>query len=311
MTRAAALLPILCALAACRTAAPATYVGVRATDRGEFVVCGDTRGWLMGEFWRAPSGFERREVFARLVEEDPDFVLNTGDLVSAGSVAAEWTKFDDETAALRAKGIGYLPVLGNHDLWPSQDGGLTEWSAHFPFLAGRRWYDVRWGYVELVVLDSNFDHLTDAQAAEQSAWFRGRLDAADADPSVRCVIVAMHHPPITNSFAHGRSERVGSEFVEPARAHPKVKAFVTGHVHAYEHFFDRGIHFVVSGGGGAPLMDVPGPRGRFPDLYDGPRGHHFVRVIPRDDRIDVEVEMLGDDGRWFHADAWSIGLSPP
>jgi hypothetical protein len=45
-------------------------------------------------------------------------------------------------------------------------------------------------------------------------------------------------------------------------------------------------------------------------LYDGPRRHHFVRVIPRDDRIDFEVEMLGDDRRWFLADAWSIELTP-
>src|SRR5262249_51654162 len=79
VTRFAAVLATLL-LAACRSAPPAVYSGAVSTSRGEFVVCGDTRGWMMGELWRAPSGFERRAVFDRLAEERPDFVLNTGDL---------------------------------------------------------------------------------------------------------------------------------------------------------------------------------------------------------------------------------------
>jgi len=305
--RRTALLATL-VVASCRAAPPAVYGCDATVRRGEFVVCGDTRGWLMGELWRKPSGFERREVLAQIADEAPDFVLNTGDLVSAGSVAAEWEVFDVETAALREKGIGYAPVLGNHDLWPSPEGGLAEWFARFPFLDGRRWYELRYGRIDLLALDSNLAQLTPAQIDEESAWFRARLAAADADDSVRCVLVAMHHSPITNSVLPVGGERVRTLFVEPALAHRKVRAFVTGHVHSYEHFVGNGVHFLVSGGGGAPLMDVAGPTGAHRDLYDGPRGHHFVRMIPRDDRIDVEVEMLARDGRWFLADAWSIAF---
>lgn len=302
-----ALAPLLF-LAACSTAAPAIYSGAFTTERGEFVVCGDTRAWIFGELWREPQGFERRAVIARLVEERPDFVLNTGDLVAFGSIDSQWETFDREMEALRAANIAYLPVLGNHDLWPSAPGGLANWFARFPFLEGRRWYDVRYGYVDLLVLDTNDAALTAAEVADEDAWFALRLAEADADPSVRCVIVACHHAPVTNSHMHATREWVRAHFVEPARAHAKVKAFVTGHVHSYEHFVDGGIHFLVSGGGGAPLMDVAGPRGEFPDLYDGPRGHHFCRFIPRDDRVDVEMVRMDDDGRWSVADRWSIPL---
>jgi predicted phosphohydrolase len=304
----AALAPLV-VLAACRTAAPpAIYSCDVTTARGEFVVCGDTREWIFGEFWRAPQDFERRAVIARLVEERPDFVVNTGDLVAHGSWESDWETFDAEMAPLRAAGVAYLPVLGNHDLWPSTGGGLANWFAHFPSLGGRRWYDVRYGYVDLVVLDTNDSSLTAEDVAAEDAWYADRLAAADADASVRCVIVACHQPPITNSLMHGSSPWVRAHFVDPARSHPKVKAFVCGHVHSYEHFIEGGVHFVVSGGGGAPLMDVAGPGGEHADLYDGPRGHHFCRFVPRDDRVDVEMVRMDDDGAWTVADRWSIAL---
>jgi 3',5'-cyclic AMP phosphodiesterase CpdA len=298
----------LLALSACRTAAPAIYAGAVAPSRGEFAICGDTRPWIFGEFWRAPQGFERREVFDRLTQERPDFVVNTGDLVAFGSDESEWETFDRETAALRAAGVGYLPVLGNHDLWRDESSALENWFARFPFLGGKRWYEVRYGYVELLLLDTNDTSLSPAQVAEQDAWYASRLAECDADASVRCVIVVGHSPAMTNCLMHGSSAFVRSHFVEPAAAHPKVRAFVSGHVHSYEHFEQNGIHFLVSGGGGAPLMDVAGPTGEFHDLYDGPRGHHFCRVIPRDDRVDVEMVRLADDRTWSVADRWSIDL---
>ena len=262
----------------------------------------------MGEMWREPSGFERRAVIARLAVERPDFIVNTGDLVAVGSSEPQWEIFDIETQPLRAAGIGYLPVLGNHDLWPDDADGLANWFARFAHLEGQRWSQVRYGSITILLLDSNESWLTSAQEAEQDEWLAARLHEADADPLVRCVILVCHQPPITNSYAHGTSSWVRSHFVELAHSHPKVKAFINGHVHSYEHFVERGIHFLVSGGGGAPLMNVAGPRGKFPDLYDGPRGHHFCRVIPREDRIDVEMERMDDAGAWSIADRWSIQL---
>lgn len=303
------LLLALLLLAACRIAPPAVYPGAFSTARGEFVIYGDTRPWIFGEFWRAPAGDARRAVIARLAEEAPDFVLNTGDLVAFGSNAGAWAGFDEEMAPIREKGIAYFAALGNHDLWPDPAAALVQWNARFPHMGAQRWYALRHGAIDLVVLDTNFALLTPEQAAAQAAWYRDRLAADDADAEVRCVIVACHHTPRTNGIAHGSSDWVMTNVVEPGRTCSKFRAVFAGHVHSYERFLDRGVHIVVSGGGGAPLMDVAGPAGTNPDLYDGPRGHHFCRLIPRDDRIDVEVVMLGGDGAWFIADRFAIDLS--
>ena len=303
------ILVIACLLAACRVAAPAVYPGVCSTVRGEFVIYGDTRPWIFGEFWRAPAGDSRRAVIARLAEEEPDFVLNTGDLVAFGSHAGAWAGFDEEMAPLREKGIAYWAALGNHDLWPDPDAAIAHWNARFPHMNGQRWYALRHGAIDLVVLDTNSGLLTPGQIAAQAAWYRDRLAADDADPDVRCVIVACHQTPMTNGIAHGSSQWVMENFVEPGRSCSKFRAVFAGHVHSYERFLDRGVHIVVSGGGGAPLMDVEGPGGTYPDLYDGPRGHHFCRLTPREDRIDVEIVMLGGGGAWFVADRFAIELS--
>jgi 3',5'-cyclic AMP phosphodiesterase CpdA len=287
-------------------APPAAFPTAYTNARGEFVIHGDTRPWMLAEVWRKPSGDERRAVIARLAEERPDFIVNTGDLVAAGSMASQWTTFDEETAPLREQAIAYFASLGGHDLWPIERVGLEHAAARFPYLAERIGYGLRHGYVDVIVLDSTASGLPPEQQDAQSAWLRDRFSADDADPSVRCVIVACHHTPMTNSASVGDSEWIVRHVLEPGRKCRKFKALFGGHTHSYEHFLADGVHVVVSGGGGAPLMDVAGPGGTHRDLYDGPRGHHYCRLTPRVDRVDVDVVMLAADGTWFDADHFAI-----
>jgi hypothetical protein len=293
-------------IAACRAAPPAEFPPGHGTARGEFVIYGDTRPWMLAEVWRKPSGDERRAVIARLAEERPDFIVNTGDLVAAGSMASQWTTFDEETKPLRDAAIPYYASLGGHDLWPIESAGLEHAAARFPYVADRVGYGLRHGYVDVIVLDSTVSGLPEEQQAKQSAWFLARLAADDADPAVRCVIVACHHTPMTNSASVADSAWVVTHVLDPARTHRKFKALFGGHTHSYEHFVADGVHVVVSGGGGAPLMDVAGPGGAHRDLYEGPRGHHFCRIMPRSDHVDVEVVMLADDHTWSVADRFAI-----
>src|SRR5262249_54137413 len=155
--------------------------------------------------------------------------------------------FDEETAALRAAGIAYLPILGNHDLWSSHDAGLANWFVRFPFLEGRRWYEVRHAGVALLLLDSNEYDLTADEIAAQDAWLDGPPPAPAPAPGVRCVPPACPPPPITNPVMHGSSAWVREHFVARIAAHRKVRALFAGHSHSYEHFVENGVHYVVSG----------------------------------------------------------------
>ena len=67
----------------------------------------------------------------------------------------------------------------------------------------------------------------------------------------------------------------------------------SGHAHTYEHFVKNGRHFVVSGGGGGPRVELlEGADRRHRDLYRGatPRPFHYLVVLPDATGITVRVK---------------------
>ena len=58
---------------------------------------------------------------------------------------------------------------------------------------------MRYGELGVVFLDSNMRWLPAPTWREQLDWYRGQLQAWDADPETRGVLVLLHHPPFTNS----------------------------------------------------------------------------------------------------------------
>src|SRR5205823_12300320 len=71
-------------------------------------------------------------------------------------------------------------------------------------------------------------------------------------------IVFFHHTPYTCVDMEPR--RIASvklrERLEPIFLAEKVNLVLNGHDHTYQHHFANGIHYVVTGGGGAPLYKV-------------------------------------------------------
>lgn len=67
-----------------------------------------------------------------------------------------------------------------------------------------------------------------------------------------------HHPPI--SAASNRAP--GNDWMaalEPLFEKYRLTAGFFGHDHNYQHYLKNGIHYVTTGGGGAPLYDVAKP----------------------------------------------------
>ena len=120
-----------------------------------FAAFGDTR-----------SGHDvHQKLVDRIIEEDPLFVINTGDLVTDGRCLPDWEEFFRINRVLM-RSVPYYPVLGNH-----------EKDSHYYFdffnLPGNeRSYCYSAGDAFFLMLDSQgAEYQTPAFIKEQDLWF--------------------------------------------------------------------------------------------------------------------------------------------
>ena len=77
----------------------------------------------------------------------------------------------------------------------------------------------------------------------------------------------------------------------------KITAVFNGHDHNYQHHLKNGIHYVVTGGGGAPLYDPDAPIPGVTQKVE--RTEHYVRIKVTGNQAKVEAIAL--DGRLLDA----------
>ncbi|MEA3181867.1 MAG: hypothetical protein QOI59_5390 [Gammaproteobacteria bacterium] len=213
-----------------------------------FIVYGDMRFTDVRET-AASQPSPRRSIIARIASEQPDAVFLTGDIPWHGGNEADYGVFQEETAAWRNEQLRVFPVLGNHEFKGCAEVVcLARWWQTFPQQNGRRWYTVRLGTrLQFFALDSVSSLLP---GGEQGQWLQQQLDGLS--PTVRFVVVLLHHPPITDYIAGARgNETALAKQLAAAAAGSRARFIVcAAHVHNYERFQRDGIVFLVSGGGG-------------------------------------------------------------
>lgn len=209
----------------------------------EFVVFGDTR---------TRHDVHRRVVDSILKNSSPEFVLHSGDLVSDGYDSAQWPVFFEIEKELLRK-VAYYPALGNHERNNRQ---FYEF-----FQAGVPYYSFDWGNAHFIVLNSDLGNVAATPTAKEAFWTAQRKwfeEDLEKSQGAGYRIVIAHHPPMTavKSRQAGNPEMAA---LLPLFDKYKVTAGFFGHDHNYQHYLKDGIHYVVSGGGGAPLYDVDKP----------------------------------------------------
>ncbi len=205
-----------------------------------FVVLGDTR--TRHEI--------HRKAEERVVAEKGSFVLHTGDLVSDGFKADDWDKFFDIEKDLLSN-VPFYPTPGNHE----RNAPVYFKYFSFPGGNGHR-YSFSWGSVHVAAVDTNeIGDSSQARAAflqEEVEWLRQDL-SRNKKP---LTFVFMHHPLYTAVESRRAGAAKLAEKLEPVLIEGKVTAVFAGHDHNYQHHLKAGIHYIVTGGGGAPLYDV-------------------------------------------------------
>jgi len=207
---------------------------VRPGEPFSFVVFGDTR----------PTD-NHRAVINRVLslQPEPRFTVHTGDLVSDGQRWPDWQGFFDVEGPMLRK-IPFCPVLGNHE------HNAENYFSLFNLPGNEHAYSFTYGDAHVVVLDSDPPYRNTMRQ-----WLIQDLRTHWDSPYT---FVAFHHPPYSCTNDLGRRiegldivRECGSVFEAYG-----VTAVFNGHDHNYQHNLVNGIHYVVTGGGGASLYPV-------------------------------------------------------
>jgi predicted phosphodiesterase len=247
-----------------------------------FVVYGDTR----------TNTEVHRQVAAGVAASGPDIVFHTGDLVGAGRNYGIWdTEFFEPAGALMLS-TPVVPVLGNHEY----GGAGPLWFFYFfdrPLNEG--WFAVSYGNVRFLGVDTNVDY---SPGSPQYEWLVQELQSA-AYRDATWHIALFHHPPFTSTTGHPDDATVQRHLV-PLFEQYGVDAVFSGHNHIYERYLYNGVHYIVTGGGGAPLYaltpDTVPPLRQF-----GRSAYHYCVVDVDPSAGTLTIAATGLDGQVFDA----------
>lgn len=209
-----------------------------------------------------------------------DIVITTGDNFSRpDGIATQANYFGPEACLTEHPGHQWRAVWGNHDV--AGDSTRT-------VLGAERTYTWSAGPAQFFMLDSN--RVADEA---QTAWLAAEMAASTAQVK----IAVYHHPGLTGGL-HDPSTEVQQRWMPLFEQHD-VDLVLNGHNHAYEHSIQNGVHYVVTGGGGAtifPCVNDP------PSLVTCISVNHFLVVVIEGTKISVTA--LGTEGETV--DRWSM-----
>ncbi len=227
-----------------------------------------------------------RGVINQLIKHGiPDFILQTGDMVANGDDSSQWgVFFDIERELLRR--TAYFPALGNHD----------RNTPYFrEFFQVNPYYSFDWGNAHFTVLNSDIataaadEPARNAFWAEQVRWLEEDLKQ---NQNAAFRFVTAHHPPIT-AVARRQAGNPRMTDLLPLFEKYRVTAGLFGHDHNYQHYLKNGIHYITTGGGGAPLYDVDQPPAGITQKVMSIENFVSFRV---DGKV-IRVEAIAIDGR--------------
>lgn len=233
-----------------------------------FIVLGDNR-----------SGDDvYRKIVAMAMEHKPDFIVNTGDVITKPGNKKQWAKFWEMSKPVT---VPYFLTVGNHDVSSRKRSSEKTHKEQVDLPGNELYYSFPAGNSLFVVLDSQLEGQEKKITGEQFHWVQGVLANSDA----KHMFVFLHHPLYPDPGKgrhHGNSLDRYKE--DRNRLHALFRKYnvtmvFTGHEHLYYRKSVDGIAHIITGGGGAPLY-APADDGGF---------HHFIQVTVEGEAVTTEV----------------------
>ena len=148
---------------------------------------------------------------------------------------------------------GFFPALGNHE---RNDPQFYDF-----FGVGTPYYSFDWATAHFIVLNSDIGNAAASATARETFWTeqtRWLEEDLKASQSADFRFIICHHPPIT-AVERRQGDNPQMVALVPMFEKYRVTAGFFGHDHNYQHYLQNGIHYFITGGGGAPLYDVSKP----------------------------------------------------
>ena len=257
-----------------------------------FVAIGDSRS--------------RLDVHARIVEKimekNPRFVVNSGDLVGNGLSIHDWEGFFKVNKEFM-KNTPYYPVLGNHE----KDSPY--YYDFFDLPNNERYYYFTVGDALFIVLDSEGPRTTIpayvTESEEDKYWYDSGIkyqetqkewleNVLNLNKEAGFIFVFQHLPLYSVKASRVEESKMAREFWGDIFARHGVQVFLNGHDHHYHHAIDNGVHFITSAGAGAPLYKVDAPQ---PETVSYKEIEHFVNVEVNE--TNAVLHVIDIDGNEF------------
>lgn len=274
-------------------------------------VIGDQQRTSPFEVWRETNSIHGQLV-RQVVRAKPSALVLLGDQVFKGDNQDDWKFYDRMMRPVQRAQIPVFPLLGNHEYFGIDRVMMENMSSRFPGMT-HRYYVVVIDSIAFIMLDTNFDEYHRDSTATMRRWYIERVQELTADPSVRCIVTCGHHPPYTNSSIV-MPDRIQQEYFVPIFLRsPKARLWLSGHVHAYEHFRHGNVHFVVSGGGGGPrqFLRLDSLTHSDHDIYRGGpiRPFHYMSLSRSESSLCVSMIPL--EGYHAHEESFVIDSLGP
>ncbi len=233
----------------------------------------------------------------------PNFLLHCGDVVDDGFAKNQWLKDFFEPCKNLLAYVPVYPVIGNHEK------NADFYYQYFALPSPEYYYTFTYGNAQFFMVDSNKDC---SPGSEQY----NRLEADLAASKATWKFAAHHHPPFSSDNDDYGDTMKGDPDKRPVYGDRRVRNLVplyekygvdmvfNGHIHSYERTWpifemkinpDKGVRYVVSGGGGGGLETSAPNRVWF--THHVKRAHHYCYLVVHDRTMQFKAYDI--DGLLF------------
>lgn len=223
-------------------------------------------------------------ILNRVIQENPRFVLHTGDMLLNGNRLDLWFDFFSDHKNLVCS-IPMMPIYGNHEedasyltqFFTLPENGSPDSHGH--------WYSFDYNNIHVIALDNYRDYTS---GSDQQNWLLNDLQSIGE--GVDHIIVFFHEPPYC-SGKYGSNLEVRQNLV-PIFEDYGVDLVFSGHNHLYERSIVNGITYIVTAGAGATLyQSYPGSN---PYSVYVESVFHYCNVYVNGKVLGIE--MIREDG---------------